>query len=58
MNLKEELAAQERTWQEWLSDNDDAEHDELIRAAFEAGFVAGTEYARKESREEHGSKNG
>lgn len=51
MNLKEELAEQERTWREWLSQNDDAEHDLLIQAAFEAGFVAGAEYARKESRE-------
>lgn len=51
MNLKDELAAQERTWREWLAENDDAAHDLLIRAAFEAGFVAGAEFARAESRE-------
>lgn len=41
MNLAEETKAETRDWQEWLSVNDDAEHDELIEAAFRAGRQAG-----------------
>jgi hypothetical protein len=41
MNLADEIKAETRDWQEWLRVNDDAQHDELIEAAFRAGRQAG-----------------